>query len=99
MTSAHVKGLFIALCSLGVNIESVKHDKEKIVMYISVPKDSTAETKVAGEKLALRVKDLFAHIVPNLTLKYKVRDEVWTQEKYETTNAQSTASMTCSDLW
>ena len=83
------QGMYLAWRGLGVEIDNVKESTEELVLYISVPKDTVASNntfstgeKMAGAFLAKRIKKTMTAMgVKRLTVKYRVRDEIWTDDK------------------
>ena len=83
------QAMYLTWLSLGVEIDNIKESTEELVLYISVPKDTVAAhsisstgDKMAGAYLAKRVKKTMTDMgVKRLTVKYKVRDEIWTEDK------------------
>lgn len=77
------KAIFIGLCYMGVQIDGV--DKGKNIVYISVPEESVDynQTSVlkAPQDLARFIKDKVFGTTFNV--KYKIRNEVWTEDKKE----------------
>lgn len=83
------QAMYLTWRGLGVEIDNVKESTDELVFYISVPKDTIAAhsvsstgDKMAGAYLAKRVKKTMTDMgVKRLTVKYRVRDEVWTEDK------------------
>lgn len=77
------KAIFIGLCYMGVQIDGV--DKDKNIVYISVPKESVDYNQTSVLKtpqdLARVIKDKIFGTTFNV--KYKIRNEVWTEDKKE----------------
>lgn len=84
--------MYITWCGLGVEICSIKESTDALVLYISVPKDSTdlranhsSGNKMVGSFLAKRLKETLVEMgVKRLSVKYKIRDEVWNADKRQT---------------
>ena len=83
------KGICIAWAGLGVVIDNIIENGNKITMYISVPKDTIAAqsisatgNKMCGPYLANRLRTTLNEItgVENVVM-FKIRDEIWTDEK------------------
>lgn len=63
-------------------------------LYLSVPRDSdhvdAHGNTMAGAFLAKRIQDTFREMgATEIIVKYKIRDEYWTEEKYEDAKAQA----------
>ncbi len=75
------KTMLFGMWSMGVKIECV--DKERNLVYISVPKESVyydqASTIKTPQDLARSIKEKVFY--SKFKVKYKVRDEIWTEEK------------------
>lgn len=83
------KGICIAWAGLGVIIDNLIENGNKITMYISVPKDTVASQsisaegkKMCGQYLANRLRATLNEMtgVENVVM-FKIRDETWTDEK------------------
>ena len=80
------EAMLITWAGLGIIIDNEIENQENYTIYISVPK-SSYDRNVNGEEmsgafLAKRIKETLAEMgVKRLTVKYKVRDEVWTETK------------------
>ena len=86
------KAMLIAWAQMGIEIVDIKENDDKLVFYITVPKDtiatrsiSTNGNKMAGEYLAKRIKETTSAILgtENFSVKYKVRDEIWDDAKID----------------
>lgn len=84
-----VKGLgeaiYIVWMSFGVEIEKINESVDNLEIFISVPKSSYHNNvhgnEMAGDILAKRFKDKMKGIgVKRLTVRYRVRDEYWTEQ-------------------
>lgn len=84
-----MKGLgeaaYITWMSFGVKIEKVNESIDKLELFISVPKSSCKKdvnnNEMASDHLAKRFKNvLFEMGVKRLVVKYRVRNEHWTEE-------------------
>lgn len=84
------KGIYLALRGLGVRINDMQENEYEIILYISVPQDTVAANsvsangeKMAGAHLAKTLKEKMSHFVSDkrLVVKYKIRNEIWTDEK------------------
>ena len=84
-----VKGLgesiYIVWMSFGVVIEKINESVDSLEVFISVPKSSYHKdvhgNEMAGDHLARRFKDKMRGIgVKRLTVRYRVRDEYWTEQ-------------------
>ena len=77
------KIMFFGLCSMGVQIDYI--DKEKRIVYISIPKESVdydqSSTIKTAQDFARSIKEKVFE--SKFNVKYKVRDEAWTEEKKE----------------
>lgn len=87
-----VKGLgesiYIAWMSFGIVIEKVNESVDSLEIFISVPKSSYLNdvhgNEMAGDHLAKRFNDKMKGIgVKRLTVRYRVRDEYWTEQMYK----------------
>lgn len=82
---AMTTAVYVGLRSLGVVLEDTEFVDGKFTVYITVPSDTynvldTGE-KLAGANLARRVQDTLDNMQVPAVVKYKIRDEVWTEEK------------------
>lgn len=77
------KAIFIGLCYMGVQIDGI--DKNKNIVYISVPEESVDYNQTSALKtpqdLARSIKDKIFGTTFNI--KYKIRNENWTEDKKE----------------
>ena len=76
------QGILLGMSSFGIVIEKWEGN----TLYISVPKDTTdyrdESEKLAGKKLADRVQTKLRDLgCRDLRIKFKLRDEIWTEEK------------------
>lgn len=84
-----MKGLgaavYIVWASFGVQIEKVNESVDNLEIFISVPKSSyhydVHGKEMAGDFLAKLFKDKMKDMgVKRLTVRYRVRDEYWTEQ-------------------
>lgn len=80
------EAMYITWRGLGVEICDVKETVDSLTLYISVPKDTdhlnTHGEKMSGAFLAKRIKETLLEMgVKRLSVKYKIRDEVWDDNK------------------
>lgn len=80
------KAMYITWRGLGIEICNVKETEDSLTLYISVPKDTdhlnAYGQKMSGEFLAKRIKETLTEMgVKRLSVKYKIRDEVWDDNK------------------
>ena len=87
-----MKGLgeaaYIVWASLGVEIDKINEYVDNFEIFISVPKSSYRNdvhgNEMAGDYLAKRFKDTMKDIgVKRLTVRYRVRNEHWTEQMYK----------------
>lgn len=87
-----MKGLgeaaYIVWASFGVEIEKINESVDSLEIFISVPKSSyqndTHNNEMAGDYLAKRFKDTMKDMgVKRLTVRYRVRNEHWTEQMYK----------------
>lgn len=87
-----MKGLgeaaYIVWASFGVEIEKINESVDSLEIFISVPKSSyrndVHSNEMAGDHLAKRFKDTMKDIgVKRLTVRYRVRNEHWTEQMYK----------------
>lgn len=75
------RAIFIGLCYMGVQIDGI--DKSKNIVYISIPKESVdyvqSSTIKNSQDFARSIKEKVFE--SKFNVKYKVRDEAWTEEK------------------
>ena len=76
------QGILLGMSSFGILIDKWEGN----TLYISVPKDTTDDRdeleKLAGKKLADRVQTKLRDLgCKNLKIKFRLRDEIWTEEK------------------
>lgn len=81
------ESMMIVWAELGLTIDNVVEEQERLTIFISVPEDgyqkhSCGET-MAGKFLAKRFKDAMTDLgIKRLTVKSKVRSgDIWTEEK------------------
>ena len=83
--NAMTMGIYIGLRSMGVVLEDTEFADGKFTVYITVPSDtynvSATGEKMSGAYLAKRVQDTLNNAKVPAIVKYKIRDEVWTEEK------------------
>ena len=82
------ESIYIVWMSFGIVIEKVKESVDSLEIFISVPKSSYRNdvhgNEMAGDHLARRFKDTMKGIgVKRLTVRYRVRDEYWTEQMYK----------------
>ena len=80
------QAMYIAWRGMGVVIDNIKETCEDLTIYISVPKSSyhrnVNDIEMSGAFLAKRFKETLTEMgVKRLTVKYKIRDEAWTENK------------------
>lgn len=87
-----MKGLgevaYIVWKSLGIIIERINESVDNFEVFISVPSSSYHKdvngNEMAGDHLAKRFKIALKDMgVKRLTVKYRVRNEYWTEEMYK----------------
>lgn len=76
------QGILLGMSSFGIVLEKWEGN----TLYISVPKDTTdyrdESEKLAGKKLADRVQTKLRDLgCRDLRIKFRLRDEIWTEEK------------------
>lgn len=80
------KAMYIGISELGVRIEKIS-DSNPLTIYISVPKDGDLingyKKKMYDEVLAQRFKEIMCENNSGIIVKYKTRDEYWTQTMAE----------------
>ena len=79
------EAIYIVWMSLGVVIEKINESVDSLEIFISVPKSSYRNdvhgNEMAGDHLAKRFKDKTKDMgVKRLTVRYRVRDEYWTEQ-------------------
>ena len=82
------ESIYIVWMSFGIVIEKVNESVDSLEIFISVPKSSYRNdvhgNEMAGDHLARRFKDTMKGIgVKRLTVRYRVRDEYWTEQMYK----------------
>ena len=82
------ESIYIVWMSFGIVIEKVNESVDSLEIFISVPKSSYRHdvhgNEMAGDHLARRFKDTMKGIgVKRLTVRYRVRDEYWTEQMYK----------------
>ena len=96
-----IKGMAIGFAGMGVEIDKFEEAPDKLTLYISVPKDADDSVKrnangvvMAGSHLAKRIKEILSSMSSKpLTVKYKVRDEVWSEVKRKAAEAKMKSEM------
>lgn len=87
-----MKGLgetvYIVWVSFGVVIEKINESVDNLEIFISVPKSSyrndVHNNEMAGAYLAKQFKNKMKDIgVKRLTVRYRVRNEHWTEQMYK----------------
>lgn len=78
--------MYITWRGLGIEICNIKETVDSLTLYVSVPKDTdhlnVHGEKMAGAFLAKRLKETLTEMgVKRLSVKYKIRDEVWDNNK------------------
>lgn len=79
------EAIYIVWASFGVVIEKINESVDNLEIFISVPKSSYHNdvhgNEMAGNLLAKRFKDKMKDMgVKRLTVRYRVRDEYWTEQ-------------------
>lgn len=82
------EAVYIVWASFGVEIEKINESIDSLEIFISVPKSSHYNdvhgNEMAGDHLAKRFKDTMKDIgVKRLTVRYRVRNEHWTEQMYK----------------
>lgn len=82
------EAVYIVWASFGVEIEKINESVDNLEIFISVPKSSYCNdvhsNAMAGDYLAQRFKDTMKDIgVKRLTVRYRVRNEHWTEQMYK----------------
>lgn len=82
------ENLYIVWMSFGIVIEKINESVDNLEIFISVPKSSYRNdvhgNEMAGDILAKRFQDKMRGIgVKRLTVRYRVRDEYWTEQMYK----------------
>lgn len=85
------KAMLLTFAGMGIKIDNINETTDNLTLYISVPKDADDSIErdvngyvMAGEHLAKTVKrKLTAMGIKRLTVKYKIRDEVWNKSMRE----------------
>lgn len=82
------EAVYIVWASFGVEIEKINESVDSLEIFISVPKSSYQNdahgNEMAGDYLAKRFKDTMKDMgVKRLTVKYRVRNEHWTEQMYK----------------
>lgn len=82
------EAVYIVWASFGVEIEKINESVDNLEIFISVPKSSyrndVHSNEMAGAHLAKRFKDTMKDIgVKRLTVRYRVRNEHWTEQMYK----------------
>jgi hypothetical protein len=84
------EAVYIVWASFGVEIEKINESIDSLEIFISVPKSSHYNdvhgNEMAGDHLAKRFKDTMKDIgVKRLTVRYRIRNEHWTEQMYKDT--------------
>lgn len=82
------EAIYIVWMPFGVEIEKVNESVDSLEIFISVPKSSYLDDVngkvMARDHLAKRFIDTMRGIgVKRLTVRYRVRDEYWTEQMYK----------------
>ena len=82
------ESIYIVWMSFGIVIEKINESVDNLEIFISVPKSSYRNdvhgNEMAGDILAKRFQDKMRGIgVKRLTVRYRVRDEYWTEQMYK----------------
>lgn len=88
------EAMYITWCGFGIIIDNIIETYDSLTIYISVPKTSNHidanDNEMSGAFLAKRIKQTLTEMgVKRLTVKYKIRDEVWSEEKRLAAEAQA----------
>lgn len=78
------KGMALGLRSMGIEIDDWEDDYDSTTVWISVPREAECDNGInlAGKALADRWMTKMREMgVKNFKVKYRIRDEVWTEEK------------------
>lgn len=80
------EAMLITWAGFGVIIDNEVETQENYTIYISVPKSSYNKDvhgkEMSGNFLAKRFKEILTEMgIKRLTVKYKIRDEIWTEAK------------------
>lgn len=78
------KGMALGLRSMGIEIDDWEDDYDSTTVWISVPREAECANGInlAGKALADRWMTKMREMgVKNFKVKYRIRDEVWTEEK------------------
>ena len=78
--------MLITWAGFGLFITKTDETQENLTIYISVPRTSYERNayneEMSGRFLAKRFKEAMNDMgLKRLTVKYKIRDEIWTKEK------------------
>ena len=82
------ESIYIVWMSFGIVIEKINESTDNLEISISVPKSSYLNdvhgNEMAGDHLAKRFRDKMKGIgVKRLTVRYRVRNEHWTEQMYK----------------
>lgn len=82
------EAIYIVWMSFGIVIEKINESVDSLELFISVPKSSYRNdvhgNEMAGDHLAKRFKDKMKAIgVKRLTVRYRIRNEYWTEQMYK----------------
>ena len=103
-----MKGLgeaaYIVWMSFGIVLDKVNESVNSLEMYISVPSSSyhydANNNQMAGDFLAKRFKTVLTEIgIKRLTVKYKIRNEHWTEEMSKNATVRATQEIYGSQWW
>lgn len=88
------EAVYIVWASFGVQIEKVNESIDNLEIFISVPKSSyhndVQGNEMAGDLLAKRFKDKMKDMgVKRLTVRYRIRNEFWTEKMYKEANVKA----------
>lgn len=80
------EAILITWAGFGLIIDKEIENQENYIIYVSVPKSSFHKDaygeEMSGDFLAKRFKEILIEMgVKRLTVKYKIRDEIWTETK------------------
>ena len=83
------KAMLLTFAGMGIKIDNINETTDNLTLYISVPKDADDSIErdvngyvMAGEHLAKTIKRKLTEMgLKRLTVKYKIRDEVWNKAK------------------
>ena len=89
------KGMVLGMRSLGIEIDDWQDTYDSTTVWISVPRETIdPKHNLAGKALADRLMTKFRDMgCKNFKVKYRIRDEVWTEEKSKTAMEQGKREM------